>query len=483
MKKEKFRSLSIIILLTLIVTLSIQVYWNLKNYQVAKEEVRLDIQTALDDAVESYFTSLAKKTFTFFTESDSTISRVDSIIVLNTRKDTPIGLRSSEYQRSFQFITGDSVNEKSDFKAFFKTDSNLQKTIRLEVNDSTTARVRQNFKDLTTRIVLSMSNDSLDISMLKETLDQELSRKNLNIEYTIAVKRTPFFNREISQRENVIIASPKYATGRRTVEMTFDNSSKPIFQRILVSILFSLLVTIVIIWVLFYLYSIIKNQKELSEVKNDLISNITHEFKTPIATVLTAIESIEKFNGENDINKTKKYLKLSSDQLNKLNLMVERLLETASINSENIVLNRQEQELGSLVTEVYEKVKAVNAVKSIHFEKPDYPILRSIDSFHIENAINNLMDNALKYGGSKIELILSEKEGKVQIIVSDNGPEIPKNKQTKIFEKFYRIPTGNIHDVKGFGIGLYYTREIVRKHSGEISLSRENGMNHFKIQF
>ena len=230
---------------------------------------------------------------------------------------------------------------------------------------------------------------------------------------------------------------------------------------------------------LFYLLKIIKHQKQLAEVKNDLISNITHEFKTPIATIGVALESIQNFNVIEDKAKTKTYLDLSNTQLSKLNTMVEKLLETATLDSENLELNKDTYNISEILTTSIEKHQ-LNSDKTITFNIPEN-ISAKVDVFHFENAINNIIDNAIKYGGDAISISLEQNHFVFTITISDNGNTLTKANKDKIFEKFYRVPKGNTHDVKGFGIGLYYTKKIAEKHNGTITVDLKNNITSFKI--
>ena len=214
-----------------------------------------------------------------------------------------------------------------------------------------------------------------------------------------------------------------------------------------------------------------------------MISNITHEFKTPITTVSTAIEAMNSFNILNDTTKTKEYLSISGNQLTKLSLMVEKLLETAILDSDKLMLQKETVDVVWLIEECVKKQAFVNSEKEISFSTNVKELLVRIDVFHFENAIANLIDNAIKYGGNAIEISVNAVLGSLEINVADNNKNgIDRNQRDKIFDKFYRIPKGNTHDVKGFGIGLYYTKKIIEKHGGTISLESETKNTVFKIK-
>lgn len=171
---------------------------------------------------------------------------------------------------------------------------------------------------------------------------------------------------------------------------------------------------------------------------------------------------------------------MSSVQLKKLHQMVEKLLETATLDSEKLILKKESIDLVDLISRIAKKHEILTD-KNIHFRCNIESKIQSVDVFHIENAISNLVDNAIKYGGDNIELNINAVLNNTIISVADDGKGIEKNQQERIFDKFYRVPKGNRHDVKGFGIGLYYTKKIVEKHGGTIGLTSQTGNTVFNI--
>ena len=191
-----------------------------------------------------------------------------------------------------------------------------------------------------------------------------------------------------------------------------------------------------------------------------------------------ALEGLQSFDAINNPEKAKKYLSMSINQVGKLNMMVEKLLETATLKTDEFDLNKEKINLTDLLKNCVEKHQFTTLDKKTIF-KADSDIFAEVDKFHFENAINNVIDNAIKYGGDIITVTLTNN---LEITIEDNGNGIPSNQQKKIFEQFYRIPTGNVHNVKGFGIGLYYTKSIIEKHGGTIVVSEsKKGKNAFKI--
>ena len=150
------------------------------------------------------------------------------------------------------------------------------------------------------------------------------------------------------------------------------------------------------------------------------------------------------------------------------------------MDSEHLELKIAEYDISEVLQTISEKYKYNNQEKNFNFDLDDNIILH-VDIFHFENAINNVLDNAFKYGGNEIKLGLSKNKDKIEIAISDSGNTLTKDHKERIFEKFYRVPKGNTHDVKGFGIGLYYTKKIIEKHGGTINLVLKPNRTLFKI--
>ena len=172
---------------------------------------------------------------------------------------------------------------------------------------------------------------------------------------------------------------------------------------------------------------------------------------------------------------------MSSQQLEKLNLMVEKLLETATLDSNNLELNTETIDVVTLLNDLSRRYKIQYPEKEFNTSLKFEHLETKVDSFHFENALNNILDNAVKYGGDIISIDLIPKEKNFEILISDNGNTLSKANKDRIFEKFYRVPKGNTHDVKGFGIGLYYTKSIVEKHGGSIDINLSKDLTTFKI--
>ncbi|MEM9340885.1 MAG: HAMP domain-containing sensor histidine kinase, partial [Bacteroidota bacterium] len=266
-----------------------------------------------------------------------------------------------------------------------------------------------------------------------------------------------------------------------SIKVYFENATLIILREGIGELVLSILLVGLVIGTLAHLYLTIGTQKQLAEIKDDLISNITHEFKTPIATIFSALEGVTNFNQSNDREKTHRYLKLSTDQLQKLNDMVEKMLETATLDQGRLTLNKEEVEVTSWTREIVKQFQLVATKKQVSFETNLGTLTHIFDRLHLENALSNLLDNAIKYGGNHIVVRLDQKRDALVWEVEDDGGNIPPAQQNKVFEKLYRIPTGNQHDVKGFGIGLHYARTITEMHGGMLTLTVSDRRTSFKL--
>ncbi|MDW3194362.1 MAG: HAMP domain-containing sensor histidine kinase [Cytophagales bacterium] len=486
MQKARFKWISIIIAVSIVITVLTQGYWNYRNFQLNEQRFLNDMQVALDNGVESYYANLAK---------------FEMVDMARFNRDTLPGAFS--YNFSFDnenedtlildyssFSTIDTIKKGHIFTSVTASSSGTQEFVhrgngavnfrRIITRDSILAdTLPTHFTDLASKIVIALTRDSIDEQSLFQHISDELERKSLPQQVKLLHLESccPDLKRPL-KTANILLANPAFLPPGIVLEMGFGNYTWKILQMGLVSMLLSIAMAAMIIWGLLYLYNVIKNQRQLAELKNDLINNLTHEFKTPIATISTALEGIDKFNETNDLEKTRKYIGIGQDQLKKLDQMVEKLLETATLEKDEIILNKESVDLSALLQKMLDKYEMTG---DKHFEADiAKEVITRVDRVHIDNAISNLIDNAVKYGGDSIQVKLKASQH-LELEVSDNGPGIEKRHQDKIFEKFYRIPKGDQHDVKGYGIGLYYTQKIIEKHGGQISLNSKPGKTTFKI--
>lgn len=506
MKTNTYRWILYGIATVILATIAIQIYWNYKNYLVNKQQLFNDVQLSLDKAVDDYYAQLAEESTvglalsgdsqknafedgglleqlaTKIDSNQSTFITFDSLDVHDIKE-----VQIFRGQRADSLRNSISANEVSpdSFKTFMK-----------ELKQTQSFEPKPDFELLTSKIVISISNDTLETTKVDSLFSKELIRKSIDVDYELLFyskddrwayldkyKKWPEIDVPEKRKEQLVTESKStFLPDQSVLLIAFSNTTKTILSRILSGILISLILVIAVISTLFYLLKIIQNQKQMAEIKNDLISNITHEFKTPIATIGVALEGMQSFDVLQDKERTNSYLNMSTQQLSKLNIMVEKLLETASLDSNNLKLDKSSEDIVILVKSLVNRSLSQAPEKTINFNSNSHSCHMAIDAFHFENAVNNILDNAIKYGGSCIAVNLISHDSGVEISVTDNGLGIPTEHQKLIFDKFYRVPKGNRHDVKGFGIGLYYTKSIIQEHCGEVKLESKPGNTTFKIK-
>ena len=240
----------------------------------------------------------------------------------------------------------------------------------------------------------------------------------------------------------------------------------------------STIVFLVLIFFGFSLATIIK-QKRLSEVITDFINNMTHELKTPIATISLSSEMIMRLETDDDLEKAKKYAGIIFKENKRLETQVERVLNISTLDTENTTLNKKSLDFHELLVEVkdtFDFNQLANGGK-ILIENNASVFTIQADPIHITNVVYNLLDNAVKYCTTKpfISITTKNERNYLVIEIKDNGIGIRKDDLKMIFDKFYRVSTGNIHDIKGFGLGLFYVKLIINEHNGSIDVKSKLG--------
>jgi two-component system phosphate regulon sensor histidine kinase PhoR len=484
---------------TIVLTIAVQLYWNYNNYLDNKQRVQNEIQSSLDIAIDEYYTDLSKSNFFTIIDYDS----------INIKSSFLKDVWNEDINSSKSKVSISSIKISSDYKgdvssipkildSIFITD-----TIEFEFNDEKITPKKltkyqpeiQKFKINSDSlkflkgiqsVAIALNNDEINFTRLDSIFTNQLSKKGIKTPHYLVLLEKDIKVGGSNKAKDIELSlfSNSKSTFLRPDQNLRAYYKDPTIQALKKSstgILLSLLLSLSVIFCLVYLLKIISTQKELAEIKNDLINNITHEFKTPIATISTAIEAIESFNVSDNKEKTKQYAAISAFQLKKLHQMVEKLLETATLDSESLMLQKEPTNIVDLIAKIAKKFELLTK-KEINFKTNIDSKILKIDRFHFENAISNLVDNAIKYGGDSIEVNLNSVLNVTEISVADNGKGIDKSQQERIFDKFYRVPKGNTHDVKGFGIGLYYTQKIIEKHNGSINVSSNFDNTIFKLQ-
>ncbi|RPA69045.1 sensor histidine kinase [Cyclobacteriaceae bacterium YHN15] len=335
------------------------------------------------------------------------------------------------------------------------------------------------------RFTFSMDGQSLDAEQIAKKFNEVLASNN----YPLRAEVQRF---ELDQGSGTV---PKGAISLEEIRIPFgtriigyiESYQGFLLQKMLLPFLFALLVILLISWSMLAMYRNMLKQQRLNLLKNDIISNITHELKTPVSTVAIVLESLENFGANDKAELRKEYIQIAKNELKRLTAMADNILKSSVLEKET-KLSFEFLEMDFLLEEKIQSFKPILESQGFIFrylkEGNDFKLKGDTEQLGL--VIFNLLDNAVKYSKDEknIEISLKEKENKISITIKDKGVGIPEAYQKEIFEKFIRVPQQDLHDVKGYGLGLAQVATIVQAHHGKILLESHVGKgSSFTVQF
>ena len=422
----------------------------------------------------------------------------DKVILALNRVKQNIEDKASQWEN---FSRTMNTNDGS----FFKVDKDpLEKVLTPSLSDYMREQLQAQIANTAWLIRPEVALQSISGSDLKRDLRVELQSQDINLEYDFGI-----FSNEIDDfiltngNYNVNIGETQMSDGGVAKNLSrslyqvdlFDNEGKEsagslrlffpkktsfLIQSILPALISSILLTGLILFCFVYTINVILTQKKVSLMKTDFINNMTHEFKTPIATISLAADSINNPIVKSKPEMIKRYADIIKQENKRMLNQVEKVLQIARLDKEDFELKIDNINLHEIISTAVENSK-------LRINRRDGLITSSLkalesnikgDENHISNVIHNLLDNAIKYssGAPRIDIDTRNVKEGIEISVSDKGIGMSKDDLKRIFEKFYRVSTGNLHDVKGFGLGLSYVKAIIDAHKGKVSAISEMGI-------
>ena len=315
---------------------------------------------------------------------------------------------------------------------------------------------------------------------------QELFDKGLNLEYEFAVYSNDLAT-SVHSEEYELLKNIEYSTslfednrkGNFNLRLTFPNKKKFLLSEMLSMVILSITFTgVIILLFVFALYQLLR-QRQISQIKTDFINNMTHEFKTPIATINLALDAIRNPKIMGDDVKVKRYLGMIGEENKRMHAQVENVLRISRLEKKQLDIKKEKFELHDLIEDAIPHIELMVEDRggeiTTNFEAKTSTVL--VNESHFTNVIVNILDNAIKYSpdAPKINVFTETVRNSIVLKISDKGNGMSKSVQKKIFEKFYREHTGNVHNVKGHGLGLAYVKQIIDDHQGEIFVESEKG--------
>ena len=336
--------------------------------------------------------------------------------------------------------------------------------------------------------IVELDNREINLEQIGELLTDELQNRNIPIDYKYGVLQDSLFVDRINSADSVNLLNSPFQVNlypndifQKNIRLaiTFPGRERFIYRSLnwllIVSFLFSLIILLTFSLSIYY----ILKQKKISEMKSDFINNMTHEFKTPIATISVATDSIVNDKVVGNPEKIKYFAGMIKKENTRMNRQVEDILTIARLDKKEFEFNWETMNVHELIEDailgIGIQVEKRNGIieKELNAVNP----VVTTDKMHFTNVVFNLLDNAIKYSvdAPKIKVSSVNKQGGILITVTDNGIGMNKTVQSKIFERFYRQSGGNIHNVKGFGLGLSYVKAVVEANQGNITVESESG--------
>ena len=388
--------------------------------------------------------------------------------------------------QSYLVISNWNINEDEFNKKVKLALHNVAKELAA-INDSELPP-RNVIRQRTTNYYVVNIESEIDANNLEYFLQKELESLALNVDFEYAVFDCDtdemvygnYFRYSPEGKKNVELGNlPKYNEFTYYFGVKFPTRTGYLFGKTKLSIIYSAILLLTILFFALALFVILR-QKRLSEMQKDFINNMTHEFKTPISTIKISADVFLNNQMVKEDDRLLQYASIIKEQNQRLNSQVEKVLQLAKIDNKSLTLKKERVNITTLIENVLAGAK-IRVEKLggtlVHQNNEDSDLEILVDRVHFTNVVNNLLDNAIKYSSNAPNITVetnSEKE-KVKLKITDQGIGMEKEQAAKVFDKFYRVPTGNVHNVKGFGLGLYYVKRICDAHNWRIKLLSELG--------
>ncbi len=412
--------------------------------------------------------------------SNSIIADDYNISFFDKKKDS-VKAKNFVSKSKTEIYSGDPI-DKSSVQHNVKPDVTIQKSGNIELLDK--AQFEIFFKDIAESKPLK---DRISNERLKEMLQSELKQADVNTPFEFGIYSNGLATKIKSDKfrfnKNATFSIPIFTDNQGNSKyqllVSFPEKKKFLFSELINITILSIIFTLVIIIAYSSALNQLIKQRQISEIKTDFINNMTHEFKTPIATINLALDAIKNPKVIEDREKTQRYLQMIRDENKRMHAQVENVLRISKLEKRELEINKESVDIHEIIDDATEHVNLIiedrQGIINTHFNAGRVTVL--LNDVHFTNVIVNILDNAIKYSPEKpvIDIYTENVKDFVIIKIKDKGAGMSKAAQKRIFEKFYREHTGDLHNVKGHGLGLAYVKRIVEDHNGQIAVESEKG--------
>ncbi|WP_231374008.1 sensor histidine kinase [Aureivirga marina] len=495
--------------ISLVGIIVVQVYWIKSSIEIRDKEFKQDVQFALANVSEDiknnevlyWYKKVSKKISEIDKPKSSDIKQIIFKQIDTTGNITFIYTQSifeEKYDVPAEIFENDSLSFK---KIYSKEEVNVfhesldgQPTMSEENNENYTRYARFGDLQLTNfEMIFDAAAKAIPIQNrvsndeLKKAIEKELKQRGISTDFKYGVYnnhfatpiRSGYFNKDDGQTYKVPMFEDKEGFSEYQLYVSFPKQKRYILSTIFKMLILSVFFIIIIILAFgSAIYQMIK-QKRMSEMKTDFINNMTHEFKTPIATINLALDAIKNPKIINDEEKVSRYINMIRQENKRMHSQVENVLRISRLEKNQLDIAKENIDIKTLMDEAIEHVdlivKSRNGYIKKHYSASNTHFLGN--QFHITNVLVNMLDNAIKYSeeAPKVDVYIENTAKNILIKIQDHGMGMSKTVQKNVFKKFYREQRGNIHNVKGHGLGLSYVKKIVEEHQGVVYVESEKG--------
>ncbi len=392
-----------------------------------------------------------------------------------------LGLKSYSAKRQTDVFEGNSFDNPNP-KTGLKSNIRVEKQGELDLLKS--AQFEIAYKDIVSALPI---DERISVPKLQKLLQQQLNEYGVKTPFEFGI----YSNGIATKIKTTAFVNDKYGTyaipifvdadgnNKYQLLVSFPNKKKYLFSELIAISVVSIIFTLIIILAYASALNQLFKQRKISEIKTDFINNMTHEFKTPIATINLALDAIKNPKVIDDKETVLRYLQMIKDENKRMHAQVENVLRISKLEKKELEIDKENTDIQNIIEDAIEHVQLIIEDRNGKIDTKFNAIRRTVllNDVHFTNVIVNILDNAIKYAteSPKIEISTENIKDFVILKIKDNGIGMTKATQKLIFEKFYREHTGNIHNVKGHGLGLAYVKTIVQDHNCEIFVESEKG--------
>lgn len=447
----------------------LQVFWILREYQNAgqtfKKETNLVFQNTLHALMASNFQEIIR--------IDSTGQLHPSRDSRNYRKNGILSL----YQHVLRGYP--SSPEMPDTSSGRKHVRIFVSNVAGATNGSDAATMDSIHGRTPGRFFIRFDPDSLDTAQLNEKFRAELKAIDRDIKFKVVKKLIRGNDRGAGADTAKFVTDFVQVNPRYQYAAVFEDVDKMLVKEIIPQISFSVFLLVLTTGAFLILYKSLVRQQNLVHQKNDFISNVSHELKTPVATVSVALEALQNFHALENPQRKDEYLNLAQNALKQLSMLTEKVLDITVLGEKGTGVRFGQVDLRVLLEQVTGSMQLVleKQKATVHARAYGHNFIVTGNKMHLSSILHNLLDNAVKFSmaPARVLVTLKEERHSIMLTVKDHGMGIPRVYQKSIFEKFFRVPQDNVHNVKGYGLGLSYTLQVVKAHKGRITVESEMG--------